>query len=169
MTLDFVGLKDDLKVINSLDKTFRREITKEFKNIADPVIKAAQAEDLSRMALSGFSRKWTTKSGYQMFPLNEAKLDKFIVAGTSGKKPKMFRGNMQNASVFFIRWKSSQATLLEMATRGEMGANLTNKTGLGSGRVIWRSYEQHQNEVVKAVEDLVSTIMRHADKLTRRR
>lgn len=167
--MDFVGLKEDLKVINQLDPQFRRQITKEFKNIADPVIKAAQEVDLEHLALSGFSRPWTTPSGYQMFPLNEKRLDKFVVAGTSGKKPKEFRGRMQNANVFFIRWKSPQATLLEMAARGKLGEAMTRKTGLSKGRVLWRAMDAHEPEVMRSVEELVSTIMRHADRLTRKR
>jgi hypothetical protein len=115
------------------------------------------------MALSGMQYKWKTTSGYQMFPLNFTRLEKFIVAGTSGKKPKEFRGRMQNASVFFIRWKSPQATLLEMAIKGNLGRQMEIKNG-PPGRVLWRAWEQQEAEVMRNVEQLVAKVMKAAQK-----
>ena len=157
--IEVVGLKDALREINKINPSFRREITKEFKNIADPVVKQAQGVDIERLALSGFKYSWMTRSGYQMFPLNPQRLTKFVVTGTSGKKPKEFRGKMQNASVFFIRWKSPQATLLEMAVKGQLGRNMVAKNG-DKGRVLWRSWEQNEAEVMRRVKELVDGIMK---------
>jgi len=167
--MEVAGLKDALKEINRIDPAFRRQITKDFKNIASPVVQQAQSVNISSIALSGFSRNWQTKSGYQMFPLNESRMSKFVVVGTSGKKPKEFRGRMQNASVFFIRWKSSQATLLEMAAKGRMGAALTAKSGRSHGRVLWHAWEQNESQVMQGVTELVDGIMKMATvKLGRR-
>lgn len=160
---EVVGLKEALKELNQLNPQFRRGITREFKDIADPVVKAAQNSNIESLALSGFKYKWHTRSGYQMFPLNFQRLNKFVVAGTSGKKPKEFRGNIQNAAVFFIRWKSPQATLLEMATKGDLGRQLTIKNG-PQGRVIYKAWEQHEHEVNERVKDLVAKVMRAAQK-----
>jgi len=159
--IEVLGLKSALSEINKLNPQFRREITKEFKTIADPVIVAAQNSNLEQMALSGMRYNWRTKSGYQMFPLNFTRLQKFVVAGTSGKKPKEFRGRIQNANVFFIRWKSPQATLLEMATKGNLGQQLTVRNG-GPGRVLYKAWEQNENEVNENVAQLVKRIMRAA-------
>ena len=165
--LEIVGLKEALREINKLDPAFRRQITKDFKNIAAPVVLQVQSTNISSMALSGFSRKWTTRSGYQMFPLNPTRLSRFVVAGTSGKKPKEFRGRMQNANVFFIRWKSPQATLIEMAAKGILGENMTRKNG-APGRVLWKAWEMKEQEVMDEVENLVRGIMRAAEKGMRR-
>jgi len=159
--IEVLGLKSALSEINKLNPQFRREITKEFKTVADPVIVAAQNSNLEQMALSGMKYNWRTRTGYQMFPLNFTRLQKFVVAGTSGKKPKEFRGRIQNANVFFIRWKSPQATLLEMATKGRLGQQLTMKNW-PQGRVLWRAWEQHENEVNENVAELVKRIMRAA-------
>lgn len=166
--IDVVGIKDALRDLNKLDPTYRRQITKDFKDIVQPVVSLAKQANLEHLALSGFERKWTTKSGYQMFPLNIKRLEKFVVAGTSGKKPKEFRGKMQNTSVFFIRWKSPQATLLEMATKGDLGQNMVRKSG-PKGRVLWRAWEQEESQVMTRVKDLVSDIMRHQNDLHKRR
>jgi len=166
--MDIVGLKDSLRTLNKLEPQYRRQITRDFKDIAAPVLSLAKQTDLNQIALSGFDRKWTTKSGYQMFPLNLIRMEKFIIAGTSGKKPKEFRGNMQNTSVFFIRWKSPQATLLEMAAKGDLGRAMTAKAG-PQGRVLWRAWEAKEAEVMSRVKDLVSEIMRAADRVSRSR
>lgn len=168
MQIDVVGVKDALRTLNKLEPTYRRQITRQFKDIADPVVSLAKQADLKEIALSGFDRKWTTRSGYQMFPLNVKRVEKFIIAGTSGKKPREFRGNMQNTSVFFIRWKSPQATLLEMATRGELGRGMNLKAG-PPGRVLWKAWEAKEAEVMSRVKDLVSEIMRAADRVSRSR
>lgn len=164
--IEVVGIKDALRTLNQLDPTYRRQITRDFKDIADPVVSLAKSQDLKSLALSGFDRKWTTKSGYQMFPLDVNKLNKFIIAGTSGKKPKEFRGRMQNTSVFFIRWKSPQATLLEMAAKGELGQSMSAKSG-PPGRVLWKAWEQKESEVMDRVENLVKDIMKQAQRFNR--
>lgn len=166
--VEVVGLKDALREINKIDPTLRRQITKDYKNIVSPVILQAQQVNFQQLALSGFAGSWRTKSGYQMFPLLETRLSKLIVAGTSGKKPKSFNGRMQNASVFFIRWKSPQATLLEMASKGLLGRNLANKSG-PPGRVMWKAWEQNENEVMANMRDLVNGVMKmYTVKLGRR-
>lgn len=166
--VEVVGLKDALREINKVDKTLRRQITKDYKNIVSPVILQAQQVNLQQLALSGFAGSWRTKSGYQMFPLLETRLSKLIVAGTSGKKPKSFNGRMQNASVFFIRWKSPQATLLEMAAKGKLGQNMVAKSG-PPGRVMWKAWEQNENEVMANMRDLVNGVMKmYTVKLGRR-
>ena len=167
-TVEVVGLKEALREINKIDKVTRREITKEYKNIVSPVILSAQQVNMSQLALSGFAGNWITRSGYRMFPLLDTRLSKLMVAGTSGKKPKEFNGRMQNSSVFFIRWKSPQATLLEMAAKGKLGQNMTMKSG-PPGRVMWKAWEQHENEVMENMRDLVSGIMKmYTVKLGRR-
>jgi hypothetical protein len=160
---EVLGLKDALKQINQLNPQYRRMITKEFKNVAEPVVKEAQNANIEEMALSGMQYNWTTRSGYKMFPLNFTRLQKFVVAGTSGKKPKEFMGRMQNTSVFFIRWKSPQATLIEMAAKGDLGRQMQIKNG-PPGRVLWRAWEQQEAEVMRNVEQLVAKVMKAAQK-----
>ena len=60
--IEVVGLKDALKILNSMDKSLRREITKDFKSIMDPVVKDAIQLVPTDAPLSGMSRVWITKS-----------------------------------------------------------------------------------------------------------
>jgi hypothetical protein len=166
--MEVLGVKEALRELNRISPKYRRDVTKEFKNIVDPVVSQAKNANMERMALSGFQRDWTTKSGYKMFPLNFERLEKFVVAGTSGKKPKEFMGQMRNATVFFVRWKSPQATLLEMANRGSLGRNMNQKAG-PPGRVLWKAWEQNETEVNQRVMQLVTKVMDDVQKSMRRR
>jgi hypothetical protein len=166
--MEIVGVKEALRELNKISPQYRRQVTKEFKAIVDPVISQAKNANMENMALSGFQRDWTTRSGYKMFPLNFQRLERFIIAGTSGKKPKEFMGQMRNATVFFVRWKSPQATLLEMSQKGSLGSNMNKKAG-PPGRVLWKAWEQNETEVNRRVEQLVVKVMDDVQKSMRRR
>jgi hypothetical protein len=165
-TLEVEGIKEALRDINKVSPALRRQITKDFKEIVAPVVKDARQRNPQEPPLSGFVRRWTTKSGLEMFPWDPKKSDRGIAAGTSGKKPKLFNGMTQNLSAFFIRWKGPQSTLFEMATKGNLGGNLDAKYGF-PGRVIWKSWDAHSDEVMRKVKELVDGIMKQADKAQR--
>lgn len=166
ITLEIEGIKEALRDINKVDPALRRQITKEYKEIVAPVINDARQRNPQEPPLSGFVRKWTTKSGLEMFPWDPKKSDRGIAAGTSGKKPKLYNGMTQNLAAFFIRWKGPQSTLFEMATRGNLGGNLDAKHGL-PGRIIWKSWDAHEDEVMRKVESLVVEVMDRADRIQR--
>ena len=84
--IEIVGLKDALKILNSMDKSLRREITTEFKSIMDPVIKDAVELIPTDAPLSGMSRVWVTKSGTEILPWSNVKARRTLKAFTSGKK-----------------------------------------------------------------------------------
>jgi hypothetical protein len=60
-------IKRDLKHINSLNPSLRREITKDFRAIMQPVISDARGNIPGTAPLSGFNRKWR-----HIFPWNKA-------------------------------------------------------------------------------------------------
>ena len=66
-----VGVKDALRILNNIDKQARRDLTKDFKQITAPVTNDIKAKLPRSAPLSGMARKWTTASGFQMFPYND--------------------------------------------------------------------------------------------------
>ena len=70
-TTTVVGVKDALRVLNSIDKQARRDLTKDFKQITAPVTNDIKAKLPKSAPLSGMARKWTTASGFQMFPYSD--------------------------------------------------------------------------------------------------
>ena len=78
LNIEIVGLKDALKILNSMDKSLRREITKDFKSIMDPVIKDAVQLVPTDAPLSGMSRVWVTKSNTELLPWSNVKASRQI-------------------------------------------------------------------------------------------
>lgn len=59
--VEVLGVKDALRTLNDIDKKLRREITTNFKEIVDPIVKDGQALVPKKAPLSGFDRNWTPK------------------------------------------------------------------------------------------------------------
>ena len=56
--MEFLGLKEALKEINTIDKKLRRQIIRDFKQIVQPVIADAKTMLPSGAPLSGMARPW---------------------------------------------------------------------------------------------------------------
>ena len=85
------GIKEALKELNKIDKSLRREITKDYKQIVSSVITDAKQAVPNAAPLSGMNRRWKTKSGYDIIPeggWNGAQAQKFIVAKISTRRSK---------------------------------------------------------------------------------
>lgn len=157
--MEFSGLKDALAELNQIDKKLRREITKDFKAIVQPVVGRAESMLPSGAPLSGMARSWKGKSGADIMSWNDARVRKNIKAFTSGKKVREApSGFKQNLAVFGIKWAGPQATIFDMAAKGLMGENLVAKFGAPS-RVIYKAYESASAEVENQVKDLVNKVM----------
>jgi len=170
VSVEVIGIKDALRELNNLDKTARRKITSDFKRITKPVEDAAKFLMPTTAPLSGMSRAWKTKSGYQMFPWQTGK-DK-IVSKVSGRRPKMFAGHMTDLATFYIRFQGPHAVLFDMAGKGviptsqgsRMVSALTNRFGPPS-RVLWRAYEQNGDQVTRETQQLINEMMDEINRL----
>lgn len=157
-SMEFTGLKDALAELNKIDKSLRRQITKDFKSIVQPVVARAQSELPSGAPLSGMAYKWAGKSGADIMSWQDSRAKKNIKAFTSSKKVKEFNGNTQNLGVFGIKWAGPQATIFDMLRTGKLGESLTAKYGPPS-RIIYKAYESASAEVESQVKDLVNKVM----------
>lgn len=159
-TIEVVGLKEALKELNDIDKKLRRQVTKDFKEIMQPVLTEAISRLPSGPPLSGMARSWTGKSGAELMAWDDGKVQKNIKAFTSGKKIRDTGfGFKQNIAAFGIRWAGPQATQFDQGRKGALAAQLTRRYGSPS-RLIWRAYETKRSEVEQGVKDLVSNVMR---------
>ena len=158
--IEVVGLKDALKELNDIDKKLRRQVTKDFKEIMQPVIDEAVSRLPNGPPLSGMARSWKGKSGAEIMAWDDTKVQKNIKAFTSGKKIRdTGLGFKQNVGVFGLRWNGPQATQFDQGRRGAMADQLTKRYGSPS-RLIWRAYEVKRNDVEQQIKDLVSNVMR---------
>jgi hypothetical protein len=73
--VEVVGLKEALKELNRFDKSLRRQITRDYKQVVKPIERDAKAaiQQLGKEPLSGWSRAWN--------PANARKPRQWKVAG----------------------------------------------------------------------------------------
>lgn len=166
--LEVFGLKDALRELNQLDPKLRRDITKDYRKVVAPVIQTAKAKVPQGPPISGWGRKWTTKSGHQMTPWIGSKGDDFLKAKVSGKKPREWAGRTTNLAVFSVAWTGAVNTLYDLAGRRgngdtERGAQmiraLEGRFGKAS-RVLWPAYEMNRDQVEKQTREIVEQVMR---------
>jgi hypothetical protein len=158
--IEVQGLKEALKELNTIDKKLRREITRDFKKIVQPVLGKAESMLPTGAPLSGMAKSWKGKSGADIMSWNDARVRRNIKAFTSGKKVRDAPGGFrQNLGVFGIRWLGPQATALDMLAKGVMADNLTDRFGPPS-RIIYKAYDSASEEVEQQVKDLVNKVMK---------
>jgi len=162
--IEVVGLKEALKTLNKIDKSLRREITKDYKKIVQPVIDDANALVPTGVPLSGMARNWSTKSGFKMLPWIPGFKQK-IAAKINTRNIKEYGGNKTNVGTFAIQWKGATGTMFDMSMSGALGQALTSRYGDRS-RVMWKAYEQRQNDVMSEMEQLVKRVMDEANRET---
>ena len=159
-SVEVLGLKEALRELNTIDKKLRREITRDFKQIVQPVITDAKQMLPSGAPLSGMARSWKGKSGADIMSWSDNRVRRNLSAFTSGKKVKESpSGTMQNLGIFGVRWKSPQATIFDMGREGVLGQNLADRFGNPS-RVIYRAYRDASDDVERQVKELVNKVMK---------
>lgn len=163
-----VGIKEAVKELNNIDKSARRELTREYKRIVEPVISEAKQRIPLGAPISGWNRSWTTKSGRQMLPWDGAVADDYIKAKVSGKRPREYNGMMSNLAVFSIAWAGAINTIYDLAGRTSRGATraganmirgIEARKGKAS-RVLWPAYMANQEEVARRMQDLIDDLLR---------
>ena len=110
--IEVVGLKDALKTLNKVDKSLRREITKDYKQIVAGVISDANSLVPTQAPLSGMSRNWRTRSGFQLLPWIPGYKQK-IAAKINTRNIREYRGNKTNVGTFGIQWKGATGTMFD--------------------------------------------------------
>ena len=162
--VEVVGLKDALKTLNKIDKSLRREITKDYKKIVQPVIDDANNLVPSNAPLSGMARNWSTKSGFKMLPWVPGFKQK-IAAKINTRNIKEYAGNKSNVGTFVIQWQGATGTMFDTSMDGRLGRALTARYGRSS-RVMWKAYEQREGDVMSEMEKLVKRVMDEANRET---
>lgn len=168
--MEVIGVKDALKILNSMDKSLRREITSDFKKIMETTVKdAIELVPTDKPPISGMGRVWITKSNIELLPWSNVKPARQIKAWTSGKSIRdTSYGFKKNVGVFGMKWSGPQARLFDMAGKAKPGSPmaqaLTEKYGSPS-RAMWKAYERNKDEVNGQIENLVYKIMREANRL----
>jgi hypothetical protein len=184
-----IGLKDSLKKLNKIAPTLRRQITKDYKLLLQPMLKDAQAKVPIIGPVSGMDRSgWKTKSGYDVLPpsgWNGIAAQKLLQPKINTRRIKEFRGDKENVGTFSLVWKGLANTVFDMAGRKSQGnrdvfsrmgshGRLVGSVGgpqllavlqtrySGASRLVYPSYEQNKTELDAEMQKLVNRVMRQA-------
>jgi hypothetical protein len=163
--IEVVGLKEALKTLNKIDKSLRREITKDYKRIVQPVIEDAKNLVPTKAPLSGMARSYKYRSGFQVLPWSEGYNQKIIAKINTRNIKETSGGDKVNVGTFMIQWQGATGTLYDTTMAGALGAALTARYG-GRSRVMWKAYEQRRDEVLREMEQLVKRVMDEANRET---
>ena len=162
--IQVIGLKSALRELNSIDKSLRRQLTKDFKLATEPTVREARKRvpDTTRVP-SGWNRSWTTKSGVKMLPWSPDIGAKYIKSGISGKTPKEINGITRDLAIFYIKWAGAIDTIFDMAGRknsSPMANALNAKFGHTPSRIMWPAFNQNEQQITDAVIEIVGRVER---------
>lgn len=180
--IEVVGVKEALRELNKIDKRLRRQVTKDFKQIVQPVVDDAVDLLPFKEPMSGWARGWNPEPGRQRASAESRRQilpwdDRAFYAAqikpfTSGKTPKSFKGFARNATTFGIRWTGPEARLFDTTRSGKtpqgqrMAIVLNQRFGPAS-RIIWRAYERSAPDVQFKMKRLVEEVMRATNRAVR--
>jgi len=183
-TMEVKGVKEALAILNAMDKKTRRQITKDFAEIAKPMVQEAKRLLPGDAPMSGWKRAYnvggrerslankaaryargarvreavTTANdeATSLLPWSTSQETRSIKAFTSGSKKK--------AAVFGMKWNSRTATLFDMAGKSTtpQGAQMINVLSSRYGnpsRTMWKAYELSASDVQEKLRKLVEKIM----------
>ena len=152
--IEVAGIKDALKTLNKIDKSLRREITRDYKGIVQNVVDDAYQAIPLKEPLSGWARKWAPKQ-YEIFPWSNNNQVKAMI---NTKKVKEYAGQNVNLATFVVKWTNPDAGLFDFLDSGVMGSRLNAKFGAPS-RVMWKAWERNKDDVNARMTDLVKRVM----------
>lgn len=150
------GAKEALKTLRKIDPEARKQFLKDAKKIAAPIMDAAKA-NYPTEALSGMSRKWSTKEGRQLFPYT-------ATAARKGVQLKLDT-RARSSGLIKVVQKDVAASIFEIAGKKNPAAAFNARLSAKNGRptrVIWPAAEnkltQVQSEMLDALREVEKLI-----------
>ena len=160
MHYEVYGLKQALSELSRVDRRLRLQITRDFKQLTNPLVADIRSEIPQQAPLSGMARTWVTQRGYQLFPWNGSAAMTMVKQSVSAKKPKEFAGIVRNLAVFAVKWQGMANTVYDMAGRrnqSALGDRLADKHGKPS-RIMYPAFERHEGEIQQGMLDIVEKV-----------
>jgi hypothetical protein len=161
MHYEVYGLKQALSELSRVDRRLRLQITRDFKQLTNPLVADIRSEIPVQAPLSGMARVWVTeRTGFQMFPWNGTAAMTMVKQSVSAKKPKEFAGIVRNLAVFAVKWQGMANTVYDMAgrkNRSLLGDKLAQEHGRPS-RIMYPAFERHEGEIQQGMLDIVEKV-----------
>jgi len=150
---EFVGAADAIKALRKIDPDLRKQFTKDVKQIAQPIVSAAQNAYPAEY-LSGMTRKWAPR-GRPIMPYSQKKARSGVQARVDTK-----RGA---TAVIAVVQRDAAATIIDMAGKRNANPLATALDRFGKpSRVMWRAYERTSLDIQFELRQLIDKINREA-------
>lgn len=185
-TLEVKGVKEALAILNALDKSTRRQITRDFATIAAPMVQEAKRLLPGDVPMSGWSRSYNvggaeraaSRAGARYANPNRGRVRDFAYRGNEDatsllpwnanaerRSIKAFTsGSKKKAAVFGMKWNDPTATLFDMSGKattpqGEQMINVLSSRYGSPSRIMWKAYEMSAKDIQEQIRQLVEKIM----------
>ena len=149
MKTEVIGVKETIKELRQLDPELRKEFNRNAKNVAKPVIDRAKSSYPAQY-LSGMARMWSQRNR-QLFPYSQRDAQKGVVF-------KINTGKRATAVLTIIQ-KNPAAAIIDMAGKrggsSPQGQRFISALFGAPSRVMWPAYESSENDVLRAMMELV--------------
>jgi len=153
-SIEVLGVKQVLRDLKTIDLEARKQFAKDAKQIAAPIVVAAQGRYPAQV-LSGMKYRWT-QNGRQLLPWDQRKARRGVTV-------KVDAGKRSDGVVTIIQ-KDPAAAIIEFAADSRLGRSLSTLAWGAPARVMWPSAEAHvtdvQAEIAKAIDEVAKTINR---------
>ena len=153
-TVEVLGVEQMLQDLRQIDPEARKQFAKDAKQIASPIVVAAQGRYPAQV-LSGMKYRWT-QNGRQLLPWDQRKARRGITV-------KVDAGKRSDGVVTVIQ-KDPAASIIEFANDSRLGRSLSTLAWGSPARVMWPAADANitdvQAEMVKALEQVADTINR---------
>ena len=153
-TVEVLGVEQMLQDLRQIDPEARKQFAKDAKQIAAPIVVAAQNRYPAQV-LSGMKYRWT-QNGRQLLPWDQRKARRGITV-------KVDAGKRSDGVVTVIQ-KDPAASIIEFAADSRLGRSLSTLAWGAPARVMWPAADANitdvQAEMVKALEQVADTINR---------
>jgi len=157
ITTEVIGIRDAVKTLKKLEPAVYKEFRKKAVTALKPITLDAQAA-LNRAGpapLSGMARKWTTKSGRQIFPYVQNKAVRGVKVSLRPSK----------AAFLTVQQKDGNGAIFDIAgrtTTNRFGEALSRRFGNPS-RTMWPAAEANDDKVRDNLADLVQTVAKQTE------
>lgn len=155
-----VGVKETVRALSKIDRTVRRQFTKDATNVVRPIIDEA-VQEYPDEALSGMAREWKQR-GRQLFPYDRRR-------AVRGLKVKVDTRRQSKGAVIKLVQSNPAAAIFETAGKrnaNNLGDNLTRKFQRAS-RLLWPIAERKLPDVQTEMETLVLEAMHRVQREVR--
>ena len=153
--IEVYGVKEAIKELRKIDPEYRKQLTRDVKQVAEPVTAEAKSNYPTQF-LSGMKFRWAPKGSIK-FPYDHGKAQKGVTVKIDTR-----RGS---EGVIVIMQKDPAAAIIDMAgkkggkgIRGENFVRQIWRFGPAS-RIMWPAYEHHADEVEKNIEKVIEGVM----------